>query len=114
MAGPDTMFGGRLDQIGRATGKSGEATGHELLLRGKIDEQEGKEIEIRTQGKRSDYKSYCYILYKGAGYGAVELETYHDEMDAREGHLRWLRKRDRCLSYLEALGILRRGRRLFD
>jgi len=85
-----------------------------LILKGKIDEHEGKEIEIRTLGSKSDYKSYCYVLYKGAGYGAVELEAYGDEMDAREGHLRWLLKRDRCLSYLEALGIIRRGRRLFD
>ncbi|MBI3460852.1 hypothetical protein HY009_07985 [Candidatus Acetothermia bacterium] len=53
-------------------------------------------------------------MYKGAGYGAVELEAYTDEMEAREGHLRWLRKRDRCLSYLEALGIIRKSRRLFD
>jgi hypothetical protein len=85
-----------------------------LILKGKIDEHEGKEIEIRTLGSKNDFKSYCYVLYKGAGYGAVELEAYGDEMDAREGHLRWLLKRDRCLSYLEALGIIRRGRRLFD
>jgi len=85
-----------------------------LVLKGQIDEQEGKQIEIRTLGAKSDYKSYCYILYKGAGYGAVELEAYSDEMEAREGHLRWLRKRDRCLSYLEALGIIRKSRRLFD
>jgi hypothetical protein len=85
-----------------------------LNLKGKIDEHEGKEIEIRTLGSQSEYKSYCYVLYKGAGYGAVELEAYSDEMDAREGHWRWLRKRDRCLAYLETLGIIRRGRRLFD
>jgi len=82
----------------------------ELILRGKIAEQEGKEIEIRTLGKRKDYKSYCYVLEKGTGFGTVELETYRDEMDAREGHLRWLRQRDRCLSYLQAQGILRRHR----
>jgi hypothetical protein len=78
----------------------------QLLLRGKIDERDGKEIEVRTLGSPSDYKSYCYVLQRGAGYGAVELETYKDELDAREGHLRWLRRRDHCLSYLEALGII--------
>jgi len=80
----------------------------ELILRGKIDEQEGKEIEIRTLGSNGEYKSYCYVIYKGSGYGAVELESYRNELDAREGHLRWLRRRERCLSYLEALGIIRR------
>lgn len=85
-----------------------------LVLHGKIDERDGKEIEIRTMGSRPEYKSYCYVLQRGAGYGAVELEAYQDEFDAREGHLRWLSKRDRCLSYLEALGILRRGGRLWD
>lgn len=84
----------------------------ELLLCGKIDERDGKEIEIRTMGSQNDYKSYCYVLSHGAGYGAVELEAYKDELDAREGHLRWLLKRDRCLSYLEALGIICRSGRL--
>jgi hypothetical protein len=86
----------------------------ELYLRGKIAEQDGKEIEIRTVGDGSDYKSYCYVIYEGRGYGAVELESYTCEFDAREGHLKWLMKRKRCLSYLEALGVLRRRGSLWD
>jgi hypothetical protein len=84
-----------------------------LLLRSKIDERDGKEIEVRTLGSHEGYKSYCYVLQRGAGYGAVELETYKDELDAREGHLRWLRRRDRCLSYLEALGLICRDEHLW-
>lgn len=86
----------------------------QLLLRGKIDERDGKEIEVRTTGHQEDYKSYCYVLQRGTGYGAVELEAYKNELDAREGHLRWLRRRDRCLSYLEALGIICRDGRLWS
>jgi len=89
-------------------GKKGE-----LLLRGVIDRRDGREIEIRTQGSDGTYKSYCYILQKGESYGAIELESYADEMDARAGHLKWLRKRERCLAYLEALGVIRRTRRLW-
>lgn len=84
-----------------------------LLLRSKIDERDGKEIEVRTTGSHDDYKSYCYVLQRGTGYGAVELEAYKDELDAREGHMRWLRQRDRCLSYLEALGIICRDGHLW-
>lgn len=85
----------------------------QLFLRGKIDERDGKEIEVRTLGSHDEYKSYCYVLQRGTGYGAVELETYKDELDAREGHLRWLRRRDRCLSYLEALGLICRDGHLW-
>jgi hypothetical protein len=85
----------------------------QLLLRSKIDERDGKEIEVRTLGSHEGYKSYCYVLQRGTGYGAVELETYKDELDAREGHLRWLRRRDRCLSYLEALGLICRDEHLW-
>ncbi len=86
----------------------------ELLLRSKIDERAGKEIEVRTTGSADHFKSYCYVLQRGSGHGAVELETYRDELDAREGHLRWLQRRDRCLSYLEALGLICRHGRLWD
>lgn len=88
----------------------------ELDLKGIIDERDGKKIEIRTVGSRGQYKSFCYVIDRGMGtrYVAVELESYTDELDAREGHLRWLRKRERCLSYLDALEIVRRGRRLWD
>lgn len=86
-------------------------TKSELLLRGKIDERAGKEIEIRTTGSENAFKSYCYVLQRGTGHGTVELETYRDELDAREGHLRWLHRRDRCLSYLEALGLICRNGR---
>jgi len=86
----------------------------ELDLRGIIDEREGKQIEIRTIGSHGQYKSYCYVIDRGTKYVAVELESYTNELDAREGHLKWLRKRERCLSYLEALEIVRRGKRLWD
>ncbi len=85
----------------------------QLFLRGKIAERDGKEIEIRTTGSAEQFKSYCYVLQRGTGYGAVELEAYKDELDAREGHLRWLQRRDRCLSYLEALGIICRDGHLW-
>lgn len=86
----------------------------ELLLRSKIAERDGKEIEVRTTGSADQFKSYCYVLQRGTGHGAVELEAYRDELDAREGHLRWLRRRERCLSYLEALGLICRSEHLWD
>ncbi|MBI1730254.1 hypothetical protein HY229_05615 [Candidatus Acetothermia bacterium] len=80
----------------------------ELHLKGLIGFKDQLKVEVRTQGSESSFKSYCCVLTDKSSFTPLELQTYSDELDAREGHLQWLSRRDRCLAYVQSLGIIPR------
>ncbi len=78
----------------------------ELSLKGLIDVKDHMQVEVRTQGSESSFKSYCFVVADQKHFTPLELQVYSDELDAREGHLQWLNRRDRCLAYVQSLGII--------
>ena len=81
-----------------------------LFLQGRIDKNDDCVVEIRTEGSEPSFKSYCCVISTESQYTPLELEAYSDEYEARAGHLNWLNQRERCLAYLESLGLMRRPR----
>lgn len=67
-----------------------------------LETQVSPEITIKTVKEQDHYVSYCYQHWRTEEV----LDVYHDELSAREGHLRWVKhnwakpKRERQLRLL--------------
>jgi len=78
-----------------------------LFLQGLIDKREGYMVEVRTEGQETSYRSYCYVISPDKQFTPVELAAYSSELDARAGHLDLLNQRERCLAYIQSVGLMK-------